>query len=563
MHPQDTSFLVNGFKPTIALDDPGVVQARQQAARLNQQQLQAGSLAIQQTQTDLNDQQIFSGAMRDAGGDPQKAFMLAAQRGASGKGLMGMQQMLLKNRETQSTIGKNDADAASANMAAKAKQNEMVEGAATSLLNLPPSQRAASYPAAMQQIAKDMGVDPASLPQNYEAFGASMNLPPDQALLQFRDQHANNTEQLATQKAALDKTAADQKLAVDAAEEARKAALAPSLLTKATNDAATSTPNAAGLTTEQQTSADQAAATLAQKKIADAQTAKSEGQRNAIAAGELSINQKKLILMTGGPAPLGADGKPLSGEAYLSTLAPGRAAQIRMYANGQTGNSSLPRGDAKQAFMDQVGLYSPGFTDQIAQTRKDFSSAGASGGNIQSLSTGVVHLDQLGEAAKAMGNNTFRPGNQVVNDMVTMFGGAAPTNFEGLKAAVASEMATALKGNATDPEIAAASKTISETSSPAQLTGIIDTNLHTLGAKLNTKDEQYHKAVPGDPGYNPVLPTAQKVFEKHGFQPIQRLATQAPSLPAAAKSQLKEGSDTTFGNGQVWTLKNGIETRVK
>jgi hypothetical protein len=33
-------------------------------------------------------------------------------------------------------------------------------------------------------------------------------------------------------------------------------------------------------------------------------------------------------------------------------------------------------------------------------------------------------------------------------------------------------------------------------------------------------------------------------------------------LPAAAASQLKEGTHTTFGNGQVWTKKNGKPERI-
>lgn len=35
------------------------------------------------------------------------------------------------------------------------------------------------------------------------------------------------------------------------------------------------------------------------------------------------------------------------------------------------------------------------------------------------------------------------------------------------------------------------------------------------------------------------------------------------SLPPAARAKLKEGAITTFGNGQKWTLKNGVPTQVK
>src|SRR5260221_8584959 len=40
-------------------------------------------------------------------------------------------------------------------------------------------------------------------------------------------------------------------------------------------------------------------------------------------------------------------------------------------------------------------------------------------------------------------------------------------------------------------------------------------------------------------------------------------AAPAAALPDAARSALKEGVHTTFGNGQVWTLRNGQPERVK
>lgn len=40
-------------------------------------------------------------------------------------------------------------------------------------------------------------------------------------------------------------------------------------------------------------------------------------------------------------------------------------------------------------------------------------------------------------------------------------------------------------------------------------------------------------------------------------------ASTSTQLPPEAASQLKEGHDTTFANGQVWTLKNGQQVRVK
>lgn len=57
----------------------------------------------------------------------------------------------------------------------------------------------------------------------------------------------------------------------------------------------------------------------------------------------------------------------------------------------------------------------------------------------------------------------------------------------------------------------------------------------------------------------------ERSFKQHGLEipPSNTLTPPPGGLPAAAKSQLKEGVNTTFGNGQVWTLKNGQEQRVQ
>jgi hypothetical protein len=277
-----------------------------------------------------------------------------------------------------------------------------------------------------------------------------------------------------------------------------------------------------------------AANQVAERKQADT--------RNQIEQGNLNVRQREFNATWGnsldanGQVKKGADGNPLTGDAFLATLPQGRAAQIKSFAEGRETN--IPRGNAGLGFMDQVNQYDPGFSVQRAQTRKDFSSAGASGKNIQALNTAAVHLDQLGEAAKALGNGTLVPGNAAFNALTSAFGGSAPTNFDGLKAAVASEMASALKGNATDSEIETIGKTISNASSPKQLAGIVDTNLHTLSAKLNTKDEQYQQGTDStNPGYTPLGPAAKGVFDKHGIQPIQRLAKQQPAQGAPRAAQ--------------------------
>lgn len=215
--------------------------------------------------------------------------------------------------------------------------------------------------------------------------------------------------------------------------------------------------------------------------------------------------------------PPGATPQPAAqtGEDYLNTLPTGYANKVRATIMGQI---SPPTGRAATSgpgaqLMNAVMKVDPQFSENRAQLRKAFTT-GPDGRNLGALNTAAVHLDQLYEASKALGNGSFVPGNDIFNKFKTMFGGAAPTNFSGLQAAVSSEMATALKGNATDPEIAAMKQNVSQASSPEELAGIVHTNLGILAAKLKTAQERYQAAIPGDTAWSPVLPTARAVFQK-------------------------------------------------
>ena len=74
-----------------------------------------------------------------------------------------------------------------------------------------------------------------------------------------------------------------------------------------------------------------------------------------------------------------------------------------------------------------------------------------------------------------------------------------------------------------------------------------------------------------DHGFAPIYdPVTQEMQQPDGRQPARETpagssssATVAPELPAAARSALKEGVATTFGNGQKWMLHNGQPVQVK
>lgn len=241
--------------------------------------------------------------------------------------------------------------------------------------------------------------------------------------------------------------------------------------------------------------------------------------------GALGLNKNPA---TGAANPQNGTPTPqMTGEAFLAKLPPPMATRVKAIAEGRETLSAREKGTpAGRALQTAVEQYDPKWSEQRAQVRKAFTT-GPDGRNIGNLNTAPIHLDQLAEAAKAMQNGTFVPGNQLYNAVSTMFGGAAPTNFNGIKTVVAGEMASAMKGNATDPEIASFNKSVNDASSPAQLAQVIQSVfLPALGAKLQTYNERFHRDNQDDP-WTPVLPSARAVFSKYGIDP-----TAGPAAPA-------------------------------
>jgi hypothetical protein len=505
MHPQDTSFLVNGFKPTVAAANPADVAAFQLQRQASAQQLQSGAMDLQQKQTDLRDQQIYSDAMKTAAGDPQKAYMVAAQNGMSGKGLMQYQQNLLKIQETQSVIGKNKAEASKAMTDEQEGQNKMVAGAASSLLALPPSQREGAYPAAMQQIARDMKVDPSTLPQDYASFGASMNLPPDQALLQFRDQHLNNLEQNANVKAGQEKAAADQKLTEDQAEAARKAAIAPSALAASQNTAVTGAPDpVTGLTKEQTQTAANAAATLAQTRARDAQTAKNEGQRNAIAGGELNLKAK----------------------TYDQQYGSGASTTAKAIVNGDLDPATVRSMLRKNpGLMAQAKTLDPNFDEATIDSRyatlKEFNntSVGKAGGQALALNTLVHHAELYQQAGEALRNGSFTPGYAAYNEISKMMGSAAPQNADLVARFLAGETGKVASGGVpAEGEIHGILDNLKTKNSPQQISDAGKTLMQVAAGRFTPLMELVKKNKL-DNVVQVLGPDAKEILTRRGFDP--------------------------------------------
>ncbi len=260
--------------------------------------------------------------------------------------------------------------------------------------------------------------------------------------------------------------------------------------------------------------------------------------------------------------PGGAEAQNLHGQEYIDSLPSGLAGKVKAIVEGRSSPFTGRAGATGVGgqIMNAVYQADPDFSEQRAQIRKAFTT-GSDAKNIGALNTATAHLDQLGDAIEALKNGSFRPGNQAYNYFANLFGSAPPTNYAALTAAVSSEMASALKGNATDPEIATLKSNLSAAASPEQGRGAVNTNLHILAAKLNTYEERYRQQIPGDKVWSPVLPTAKAVFEKNGINPTAGASEikgksgegAPPPLPATLSS-----SDV----GKTFTAKDGKRLKV-
>jgi hypothetical protein len=292
----------------------------------------------------------------------------------------------------------------------------------------------------------------------------------------------------------------------------------------------------------------------------DANTAKYQAGALKNAAGQVAVGHERNQVMrangaAGGANPFGSASNNLTGDEFLQTLPMGLRNQVKQVAEGKILPSNLPRTKDTGVLLRAVSQYDPTYSIQRGQLRAAFTT-GPDGRNIGNLNTAVDHLAQLREAAEAMNNGAWTPANKLYNYLAEKFGSENITNQRFVMNALAGEVASALKGNATDPEIAHVLSTLNGDMSPAQAAGITQTGLHVLGAKLNTYDERYRaQSTPDDP-WSPVLPTARGVFQKYGVSPTRRDAPASSPTPAGAPKVGTVDGGYIFQGGNPADAKN-------
>jgi hypothetical protein len=221
---------------------------------------------------------------------------------------------------------------------------------------------------------------------------------------------------------------------------------------------------------------------------------------------------------------------------FLSTRPPAAQGLIKGIANydidPRTALARLPAA-ARANILSDVAQYRPDWNQQnypASQAALTKFTSGKESAGIRSFNVGLEHLDQLHELGTALKNGNIQAVNEISNKITTWTGGAAPTNFNALKAIVGAEIVKAIVGaGGTGEERAAAAASVASKNSPEQLAGVIETYKKAMGAQLGGLSRTYETGTFRKDFKKFLSPAAQKAYDAH-----QKEVAQQQSDPQSA-----------------------------
>jgi hypothetical protein len=466
--------IANGIRP-VQVEPYGAAAERaltlgdlMQQRQLRQQQLAAGNIELQQKQIALRDQQAMTQAMQqwDAK-DPNQLVDLARKNGASANKIFELQTLALNHRKELGAADEVDLK----NRATRADAMQSLFSPLADVAD--PTEQKSAYDAAMQEAIRQrlttpeeaalhpypgpQGITPYIKGLDYEKYtlgqqqqqranqaaaGAKKDeaeLPGIQADAQTK-QIASASQQLSGAKSSQDYAAAWNQLPAGIARRFPT----PEQWTPQTPAIA----QRIGLTSEQATTADQAAANAAETAKRDQQTARNENANTAISRGRLSLEQKKFDATIG--SGLDANGQPLSADALKqAALQDPTAVAIANYQIPPPAGRTTPIG---MAIMRKVLAIDPQYDGTQFQARnktaQDFSASGASGKAITSADTALAHLDAISRAGRALDNGDYKALNRIANEIGAQVGASPRNTYDTIVGMVSPEISKAVIGGA-------------------------------------------------------------------------------------------------------------------
>lgn len=269
------------------------------------------------------------------------------------------------------------------------------------------------------------------------------------------------------------------------------------------------------------------------------------------------------------PAPgTATNAQNMTGNAYLATLTPERQETVKAYAEGRL---PQPTGRAagnvdSQRMLADVMKYDPTFAASRYDTRKEFlDGKGGVADNINSISTAIGHLGSLDKAINALDNTSYPILNTIKNTIAAHTGDPRMAQMQTAANAVGAELTRAFRGaEGSEKDVEQWRELFNNANSYEALHGVVQEGVKLLGSRLDSLASRYERGMYPGASLDLLTPSAKTTLQSlGGAAPAAAApapAAQAGSPPASA---LQEGQATTFGNGQVWTLRNGQPVRVR
>jgi hypothetical protein len=278
----------------------------------------------------------------------------------------------------------------------------------------------------------------------------------------------------------------------------------------------------AGMTANEQATADQAAAQLAQTTKRDEQTKTNENANLNIRRGELKVAQ---------------DNSKVMQNRYNFDASGGVSPAAQMAANGQMSPATLRSMlRSNPGMMGQIMQVDPNFDEgnieQRYKTIQEFSKTGngSAGGTVIALNTLIHHADLYMQTAEALKNGTFKPGNAVYNYISQQLGQPAPTDAALVSRLFASETGKVATGGVpAEGEVNGLLKAMSTDGSPEAMMSAGRRMLEIAAGKMTPLQERVNEAK-AQGVIHIIGPDAKEILEKRGFDPN----TMKPKAAAAA-----------------------------
>src|SRR6185503_3889884 len=241
-----------------------------------------------------------------------------------------------------------------------------------------------------------------------------------------------------------------------------------------------------------------------------ANTAATINAENTRAANSLAVEKVKadpfgaLGLNTNAPAATKA-AAGLSGDAYLQTLDPGVASQVKALAEGRLQISpQFTRTPQGSALIQMAMQYDPG-TDQTTysernKTAQSFAPGGKDGSAITNLNTAIHHAGQLSDAIDKLDNSNVLPGltNPVENYVGQKLLGQTTQGVYKQKAdALASELRKVYAGGGGGSlsELNEWQKSFDQNASKDQQKAYLQSGMELLLGALQAKQDAYQRGM--------------------------------------------------------------------